>query len=268
MEQLYKRSVMMKQFIMPGLFTVLLLLLAACGSQEVKDQTGDTDEGAVTKPHVEVKFDEEPLPVNKETTIQAIVTQDGEEVTDAEKVEFEIWKKSDGQDTSEMIEAENQGNGAYAITYSFDSEGTYKVYAHTTANDVHVMPLVEVEVGKEHGKKGNTEEEHSDDHKHSEGKEYTVHFMNDAEFKTGKPSQLTAHIKHGEKPFTGAQVRFEISSYQMDKHEYVDAKEDEDGEYTGTYTFPSAGDYTVKVHYEKPKEDIHGHQESQVNVRK
>ncbi len=254
---------MMKKWTLTGVLISLICLLAACGSQEVKDQTSDAGDSAVTKPEVEVKFEEEPLPVNKKTMIQAIVTQDGENVEDAEKVEFEIWKDSEGQDNSEMIEANNQGDGVYSITYTFKSEGKYTLYAHTTANDVHVMPLVHFEVGQEH-----SESADEDSHDHASGEEYTVHFVNDTEFKASKESTLTAHIKHGEEPFSGAQVRFEISSSQMEKHSFVDAKEGESGEYQANYTFPSAGDYTVKVHYEKPEKEIHGHQESNVNVKK
>lgn len=242
------------------LFIILLLVVSACSANNNEQDSSSAEESnkAAEVPEVQVEFEHEPLPVNKETTIQASVTQGGEPVPDAEYVKFEIWNSEDGQDSSETFKANHTESGVYTITHSFSKEGTYQVIAHTQVDDLHTMPQNEVAVGQQAEASGH---EHGD----SSGK-FMVHLMTEQTFKAGEASTLTTHINHMEEPFSEALVRYEISSDQMEKHFYIDAEEKEPGEYTANYTFPEPGSYTINIHYEKPAEDIHGHQKENIEV--
>ncbi|MGI8314865.1 FixH family protein [Halobacillus mangrovi] len=250
------------------MITVLILLLAACGTSEGEQDTTqgeETTEDSLTPPEVEVQF-EEPLPVNEETTIKAVVTQGDKKVGDAEYVEFEIWNDANGEDSSEKVKASHTSDGVYEASYTFKEEGTYQVIAHTQVGDLHTMPQKEVTVGE--ASTDNTHDEATgkeSSHDHGKG-EFMAHLMTDDVFKAGTESTLTTHISRMESPFEGAIVRFEISSDKMDKHMFVDAEEAEPGEYIATHTFPSAGNYTINVHYEKPDEEIHGHKKETIEV--
>ncbi|KHE69049.1 FixH family protein [Halobacillus sp. BBL2006] len=269
----------MKRLTATILFIFLILFLAACGSSDQEQGAAQEDESSaesLTPPEVEVQFKEQPLPVNEETVIQAVVIQGDEKVKDAEYVEFEIWNDADGEDSSEKVKASHTKDGVYEAAYTFEKAGTYQVIAHTQVGDLHTMPQKEVTVGKEKdqaAKEDTTGEDSSHDSGESDGyshgnKEFMVHLMTDQIFKTGEESTLTAHVSQMESPFEDAMVRFEISSDQMERHAFIDAEEFEPGEYKATYTFPSAGDYTINVHYEKPDKEIHGHKEETIEVIK
>lgn len=242
------------------LLIILLLVVSACSANNAEQDSSSAEENneAAEVPEVQVEFEHAPLPVNEETTIQATVTQGGEPVPDAEYVKFEIWHDEDGQDASETIQAKHKEGGVYTITHNFSKEGTYQVIAHTQVDDLHTMPQNEVTVGQQAEASGHKGGDDS-------GK-FMVHMMTEQTFKAGEAARLTTHINHMEEPFSEALVRYEISSDQMDKHLYIDAEEKERGEYTATYTFPSPGTYTINVHYEKPAEEIHGHQEKTIEV--
>ncbi|SFF93132.1 YtkA-like [Halobacillus alkaliphilus] len=251
---------------------IFILLLAACGTNEQSQQNSESsssEDQVAEVPEVEVKFGEQPIPVKEKTTIEAAVTQANEPVEDADYVDFEIWNESNGQESSKTIEAEHTGDGIYEIEYTFDSSGTYQVIAHTQVGDLHTMPQVEVVVGEEQSSTSDNSSSHSheDSQDHNDMKEkFMVHFMKEEGFKAGEETQLTTHINQMEQPFEDGLVSFEISSDQMDKHLYVDAEEQEPGEYIASHTFPAAGSYTITIHYEKPNQDIHGHQEETIEV--
>ncbi|WP_226585001.1 FixH family protein [Halobacillus litoralis] len=247
----------MKKFIFLAC-ALICLFITACSSEEKTPSS--EDENTAEIPEVEVTFEQTPLPVNKETTIKAKVTQGGEPVTEASYVKFEIWKNSKGQDSSETIEAQHEASGIYKIKQTFNEEGTYQIIAHTQVDDLHVMPQKEVTVGKQ--------TQSSVEHHEDTNGRFMVNLMTDQVFKAGEESTLITHINHMEDPFTEAEVRFEISSDNLDKHIFIDAEENELGEYESTYTFPQAGQYTINIHYEKPAEEIHGHQEQTVEVTK
>ncbi|MFG6149782.1 FixH family protein [Halobacillus sp. B23F22_1] len=241
-----------------------IILLAACGTSQDNESASEEDT-EIVQPEVEVVFEDEPLPISEETSIQAIVTADDEPIIDADYVEFEIWNEAEGEEESETIEAEHQEEGLYEIDYTFEESGTYQVIAHTQARDVHTMPQVEVQVGdkKQTGHEHDMEEESNHDH----GKnEFTVHLMKEEDFLSNEDSELLTHIEQDGKPFEEGEVSFEISSDHLDKHEFIDAEEGESGAYRAAFTFPSAGEYLINVHYEKPNEEIHGHKEEEISV--
>lgn len=115
-----------------------MFTLAACGDNEAVDELA----------MLEVEFEiPETLDVGETLKLEAVVTYGEETVTDADEVVFEVWEKDD-QDNSEMIEAENNEDGTYTAETSFDDDGIYEMYAHTTARAMHTMPKREVVVGE------------------------------------------------------------------------------------------------------------------------
>ena len=118
------------------LFCTALIFLAGCGKEEEipkmlnVDLAVDPIQGKVNEP---VKF-------------QAKVTYGDEVVTDADDVSFEIWLAN--SDDHDKIAVKHKGNGIYELEKAFDEEGTYYVYAHVTARDMHNMPKKEFVIGK------------------------------------------------------------------------------------------------------------------------
>lgn len=122
-----------------GLFAVAItiMLLSACGGN-------DADELLM----LEVDF---PVPeeadVGEMVELKAIVTYGDESVTDADEVVFEVWEKGK-KDESEKIDAKNHEDGTYTAEYTFDHDGIFEMYAHTTARDLHTMPKKEIVIGE------------------------------------------------------------------------------------------------------------------------
>lgn len=125
---------------------VLFILLAVtaimggCGKE-------DTQEAEIPKLlEVELSLSPDKSEVNQPVTFDAMVSQGGEAVTDAEEVKFEVWRSKD--EHHEMIAVKHNKDGSYKIEKTFDQEGTYYVYAHVTARGMHSMPKKEFIVGK------------------------------------------------------------------------------------------------------------------------
>ncbi|MFF2497992.1 FixH family protein [Peribacillus sp. NPDC058075] len=118
------------------LFCMTLIFLAGCGKEEEIPKMLNVDlsvnpiQGKVNEP---VKF-------------EAKVTYGDEAVTDADDVSFEIWLAN--SDDHDKIAVKHKRNGIYELEKAFDEEGTYYVYAHVTARDMHNMPKKEFVIGK------------------------------------------------------------------------------------------------------------------------
>ncbi|UOY93871.1 FixH family protein [Ectobacillus sp. JY-23] len=228
----------------------LMLVLTACGKDESKNNVTNEIPKEVK---VEVKTKPEQVLPNTSTEIQAIVTQDGKTIDDAE-VKFEIWKE--GSEKHDMIAATYK-QGMYTIDKTFLEAGMYNIVAHTNAKDMHVMPKVQVQVG--------TTEETQQGHVHEHGNsDVSIHFMAD-KLVTGQSADIKAHITQKNAALTAANVQFEIWQEGNEKHEYVRATESVKGEYVAAPIFKAAGTYIVKVHVEKG--DIHEHTEQKVQVQ-
>lgn len=119
---------------------VAFVLLITAYSSESSEQ----DEVAELV-QVEIRIPSDSIKAGMSTQIEAYVSQCGQPVNDAQKVEFEIWNKNHNE--HEKIEVTLQGNGIYNINKAFMEEGTYVVIAHVTARDMHVMPQMEFVVG-------------------------------------------------------------------------------------------------------------------------
>lgn len=135
-----------------AIFTAIII--AACGDS---NETTDTDELDM----LDVDFDvPETAEVDESIELEAYVTYGDEAVPDADEVDFEIWEMCD-KDNSEHETPTNNDDGTYTLEYTFEKDGIYEVYAHTTAHDMHTMPKKEIKVGE--GGEYDCEEE-EDDH--------------------------------------------------------------------------------------------------------
>lgn len=230
-----------------SLFTIFLL--AACGENEANDEL-----------HIlEVEFDvPETLDIGETLQLEAVVTYGDEVVTDADEVVFEVWEKGD-QDNSIMIDGENNEDGTYTAETSFDRDGIFEMYAHTTARAMHTMPKREIIVG-EGGDYSDVDED-----SHSLGR-FATHFMAPENVQTGEETELMIHISMLEEPFTDLDVRYEIwADANEEDRDWVDASEDAAGEYIATYTFSEDGLYHIQVHIEDDQ-DLHEHEEHEIEV--
>lgn len=118
-------------------------LLAACGD-DPKVETLDTAEvPAIVEVDIQTA---EQLNVGETIQLAARVTQEEEAVNDAKEVKFEVWE-SGLRDEGEMLDGELTEDGIYVADYTFDHDGVYYMFAHTTARGMHVMPKQELIVG-------------------------------------------------------------------------------------------------------------------------
>lgn len=107
---------------------LLLLVLSACSNN-------DSEELKMLQVDFQLP---ETANIDETVELKAIVTYGDEKVTDADQMEFEYWKVKD-RDDSTFIDGESNGDGTYTAEISFDQEGDYELYAHTTAEELHTM---------------------------------------------------------------------------------------------------------------------------------
>jgi hypothetical protein len=121
---------------------VSLLSISACNNNDdIADKADEMPE------FVEVALTVSPQPgnANEPITFEAKVTQGDENVEDADKVTFEIWRAKD--EKHEKIEVKHAEDGIYRLEKSFAQEGTYYIISHVSARDMHNMPKKEFIVG-------------------------------------------------------------------------------------------------------------------------
>lgn len=141
----------------------MMAILAACGgddSQNVEDEL-DMLEVDFTVP--------EEADVGQPVELEAYVTYGDEDVNDADEVDFEIWEMCD-EDNSVHETPINNDDGTYTLEYTFEDDGVYEIYAHTTAHNMHTMPKKEITIG-EGGEYDCEEIEEEDDHMDHEDQE-------------------------------------------------------------------------------------------------
>ncbi|MFJ8244973.1 FixH family protein [Peribacillus asahii] len=119
------------------LFLTVLIVLVGCGKEE--------EEQLPKMLHVELEVTPELAKVNETVIFQAKVTYGDEIVTDADEVSFEIWRED--EEESETILVKHSQDGVYKLEKTFKEEGTYYVYAHVTARNLHTMPKREFVIG-------------------------------------------------------------------------------------------------------------------------
>lgn len=118
------------------LFILPAVLLFACSNNDNNEELAFID--------VDFVVPEETIDAGETVELLANVTYGDEIETDA-VVKFEVWLSGE-QDNSETFEATNNGDGSYTADYTFEEAGTYEMYAHTDAQNMHTMPKKEVTV--------------------------------------------------------------------------------------------------------------------------
>ncbi|WP_234400684.1 FixH family protein [Virgibacillus senegalensis] len=247
------------------LLFVSFLTLTACGQS---DNQGSGSDGETTEPQpIEVALQvPEQAESGDSVSLTAKVTQGGENVEDAEEVEFEVWQEGTKEE-SELIEAEYQGDGIYGIEKSFEVEGTYVVQSHVTARQMHIMPKKSLVIGDSDTTKVNEgehgQDSHEDsDHHHADG--LTVQLDSPEAIKVHEDSKMTVSINQEDEPLTGANVTLEISFDENENPQWIDLNEEDSGSYTGNVTFAHPGSHAVNIHVKKG--ELHSHQETAIEV--
>ena len=132
---------------MKKLFLTLAMaavLAVGCGAED--DAVDTLSSGEIPVEVIVEVLTPEKLNVGEATTLEVKVTQGGEAVNDADSVDFEVWE-SGLRDEGTMIDGEFTEDGVYTAEYTFDHDGVYYMYAHTTARGMHVMPKQQFIVG-------------------------------------------------------------------------------------------------------------------------
>lgn len=157
---------MMKKITMLSVLSILtIFVLAACGNNNDEAANNNNDEEL---PMIDVDYQlPETAEAGETVELVAVVTYEGEPVEDATQMDFEVWEKGD-QDNSEMLEGEHAGDGKYVASYTFEDDGIFESYAHTTAEGIHAMPKLEITIGEggdyDHVEEDNNDEEHHEGH--------------------------------------------------------------------------------------------------------
>jgi hypothetical protein len=129
----------MKKFLFLVLIIVSVLSISACNNNDDKvDELPEFVEVVLT-------VNPEKGNANEPITFEAKVTQGDENVEDADKVTFEIWRAKD--EKHEKIEVKHAEDGIYRLEKPFAQEGTYYIISHVSARDMHNMPKKEFIVG-------------------------------------------------------------------------------------------------------------------------
>jgi len=235
---------------------VLTLLVACGGNGQNSDESSSNDEVLM----LEVNFIvPETVDVGETVELKAEVTYGDDMETDAE-VNFEVWETGD-QENSDMLEAENHGDGTYTAEYTFEHDGIFEMYAHTDAQNLHTMPKKEITVGEG----GEYDTEAGDGHGfHTEG--FDMLFMEPEDVRVGEETELMVHLMMHDDALENANVRYEIwPDGDEDSTAWVDTEEGNAGEYTAHHAFEEAGTYHIQIHVEDD-EDLHEHMTYEVDV--
>lgn len=118
-------------------------LLFGCGEEEQLQTDANTEAPAIVEVEIQTATQ---LNSNEPIQLAARITQNEEAVDDADEVKFEVWE-SGMREQGEMLYGELTSDGVYAVGYTFDHDGVYYMFAHTTARGMHVMPKQELVVG-------------------------------------------------------------------------------------------------------------------------
>jgi len=245
----------MKRNIWLLLIGLVFITLTACGNNDATYSEAPEEEELH---ELIVDFDvPETADVDETIELKATVTYGDEDVTDAEVV-FEYWEQGNEEDSTN-VDAVNNEDGTYTAEVSFDDDGAYEMYAHTDAKELHTMPKKAVAEGDAEIDEDAEEQEHH----HAEG--FDMHFTEPENVQTGEETDLVTQLEMNDAPFEKADVRYEIWSDNSEEHEWVDAEESDDGEYTAAHTFTDAGTYHIQIHVEDD-DGLHEHEEHEIEV--
>ncbi|HHY74477.1 MAG TPA: FixH family protein [Bacillus bacterium] len=116
---------MVKKIIVP--FFLVVFLLVGCSSEE-----------DFVFPEAEFSMSTEVAKVNEPITFEVKITAAEKNVKDAD-VSFEYWLEEKADEDHTTIQANNIGDGVYSAEVSIAESGTYFVYYHADAMDMHLM---------------------------------------------------------------------------------------------------------------------------------
>ncbi|KOS64046.1 FixH family protein [Lysinibacillus sp. FJAT-14222] len=118
------------------------VLLVGCGDK--KEQATLKEPAEPQMLNVKILTPKE-VAINETIELAAHVEQGGKNIDEA-IVEFEVWE-SGKRDEGQMIDGELEKDGVYKATTTFDHDGIYYMYAHTTAHTIHNMPKQQITAG-------------------------------------------------------------------------------------------------------------------------
>lgn len=237
----------------------VFVVLSACNEKKVEE---------MEMPEIlEVKLEVmESADVDEQVTMKAIVTQGEDKVSDAKEVEFEVWQ-GDKKSESKSIAAKNNQDGTYEAETAFEQDGVYSVQVHVTARGLHAMPKKEVTVGTGEAAESDHEDgaqEHGDQG-HADG--FSMHFMKPESVQIEQEVDLTVHLQNEGASLEKARVRYEVWNDEIsEKHDWLDTKEVNPGEYTVKHTFAESGTYKIQVHVTND-DGLHEHEEHEIEVK-
>jgi len=254
----------MKKVFSTIMLVIIVIGLVACSmdnNNTAENETNDSEELKTLEVDFEVP---ETADVNDSVKLKATVSYGDEMVTDADEVVFEIWQQGH-EEESIMLETTNNEDGTYTAETTFENDGVYEMYAHTTARDLHTMPKKSITVGT--GKNDQEAENHEEGHDHGHHTEgFGLHFVEPENVNTDSETDLIVHLQMDGNPLEEANVRYEIWNNEVsDKHDWIDAEEIDPGEYTATHLFTESGTYHIQVHVEND-DGLHEHKEYEVLV--
>src|SRR5699024_251445 len=221
--------------------------IAACGSGDVGD-----DEEELTVLEVDLEAPEK-AEVGETVEFKATVTYGDEDVTDEDKVVYEVWKDDEDKDAnekdqeseddqdagdeddmfsedSERIEATNHKDGTYTAETSFDEDGLYTVQVHVRASDWQTMTFEDIIVSE-----GSVEDEVNKEH--SDEESVSLQYVEPEDVSTEEEVEHKTHLQIENEALTGANVTYEIENEDAeDEREKVEAEETKDGEYSAPFT--------------------------------
>ena len=128
-----------KNYAIISVMVLMAIALAGCGDS--KAQAGE--EFVLEDPIVvQLTLGVEQAFTGETILMEALVTQSGEPVEDADQVKFEIIRE--GGEAGVTIPVKHQGHGIYMLEKSFEEAGTYRIISHVTARGQHSMPAKEI----------------------------------------------------------------------------------------------------------------------------
>lgn len=127
--------------------TILFLLfiitvLSACSEQKESSSRDLTPQFL----DVQVTIKPEQGKINEPVIIEAKLTYGDKKVTNPDEIEYEVWRSQ--SEKHEKIKPKHVGDGVFQIEKTFTEEGTYYVYVHVTAENMHNMPKKEFTIGQ------------------------------------------------------------------------------------------------------------------------
>lgn len=122
---------------------VALFMIASCaiGQNQPGQQQADTFQTL----QAELDAPSETA-LNEPVTLSVSLTYENEMVSNANEVDFEIWRDG-ARDTSKVTAAEEADNGTYSIETSFTEDGIYHIQANVSAEGNQLTPSQRIIAG-------------------------------------------------------------------------------------------------------------------------